>query len=66
MIETVVSTHILDNIHIPKYNPDNELYKNIVRLSMKAHDLAKEIIEASKKDLINEPSFLALFSGKFL
>jgi len=54
MIETAVSTHILDNVYVPKFNPNNELHKRVAELSKKAHELAREIIEHSRKDLEEE------------
>ncbi len=54
MIETAVSTHLLDNIYVPKYNPNDKLHKSIAETSKKAHELAKDIIENDRKDLENE------------
>jgi hypothetical protein len=54
MIETAVSTHILDNVYVLKFNPNNELHKRIAELSKRAHELAREIIEHNRKDLEEE------------
>jgi len=51
MIETAVSTHILDNVYVPRYNPSNELHRLIAELSKRAHKLARGIIEHGRKDL---------------
>jgi type II restriction/modification system DNA methylase subunit YeeA len=48
VIETGISTHILDTIKPPKYDPNNDLHKKIAELSKKAHELAK-CIYAKKK-----------------
>ena len=34
------STHILENMYIPKFNPNNKIHKKIVELSREAHDFA--------------------------
>lgn len=54
IIETAVSTHILDNVYVPKFNPSNELHRHIIELSKRAHRLAKEIIEHNRKNLEEE------------
>jgi len=54
MVETAVSTHILDNVFVPKYSPRNELRKRIAELSKRAHELTREIIEHGRKDLESE------------
>jgi len=38
-IETSISTHILDYIKIPKFNPRNELHEKLSKASQRAHDL---------------------------
>jgi type II restriction/modification system DNA methylase subunit YeeA len=48
VIETGISTHILDTIKPPKYDPNNDVHKKIAELSKKAHELAK-CIYAKKK-----------------
>ena len=54
MIETEISTHILEAVHIPKFNPQNILHSRIAELSKRAHELAREIIEHGRKDLEEE------------
>jgi len=54
MIETEISTHILEVVRIPKFNPQNALHKHIAELSKRAHELAREIIEHNRKDLEEE------------
>jgi len=41
VIETGISTHILDTIKPPKYNPNDVLHKRIAGLSKRAHELAR-------------------------
>jgi len=54
VIETGISTHILDFIKVPKYDPKNELHRKISELARKAHELAKEIYEKDRRDLEDE------------
>jgi len=41
VIETGISTHILDVIKIPEFNPSNHIQRRIAELSKKAHELAQ-------------------------
>jgi type II restriction/modification system DNA methylase subunit YeeA len=50
VIETGISTHILDTIKPPKYDPNNGLHKRIAELSKGAHELAKCIYAEKKPD----------------
>jgi type II restriction/modification system DNA methylase subunit YeeA len=50
VIETGISTHILDTIKPPKYDPNNGLHKRIAELSKGAHELAKCIYDEKKPD----------------
>lgn len=43
-------THILDYIHVPKFDPGNSIHKKVAELSRKAHKLAREIYELGKKE----------------
>ena len=43
-------THIIDIFNIPKFNPNNNLYKKIADLSKRAHELAKCIYSNNKSD----------------
>jgi len=54
IIETEISTHLLENVMIPKYDSNNELHKSIADHSRRAHELAREIIENGRKDLEEE------------
>ncbi|MEM4772593.1 MAG: N-6 DNA methylase, partial [Nanoarchaeales archaeon] len=45
VIETGISTHILEHVYIPKFNPNDELHLKISELSKKAHELAKKYYE---------------------
>ncbi|MEM0476246.1 MAG: hypothetical protein QW367_01220 [Candidatus Aenigmatarchaeota archaeon] len=45
VIETGISTHILEHVYIPKFNPNNELHLKLSELSKKAHELAKKYYE---------------------
>lgn len=38
-IETSISTHILDYIKIPKFNPRSDLHGKLSKASQRAHDL---------------------------
>ena len=48
-IETQISTNILDNIFIPKYNPADAIHKKISSLSKKAHELTDDLKEILPK-----------------
>jgi len=54
MIETEISTHLLDHIRVPSYDPGNELHKHIAELARKAHELTREIIVYGREDLKGE------------
>lgn len=41
-IAAFYSTHVLDHIAIPKYNPENGTHRQLSQLSQKAHKLAEE------------------------
>jgi len=51
VIETAISTHILEKIKIPKYNPNNQLHRELSELSKKAHGIARGIYEEGREDL---------------
>jgi len=42
VISTQTSTHVLDYINIPKFEPNNDLHQKLAKLSIRAHDLARE------------------------
>ncbi len=50
VIETEISTHIVDIIKIPKYNSNNDLHKRISKLSRSAHEIAKCLYADIKPD----------------
>ena len=50
VIETGISTHILDTIKPPKYDSNNGLHKRIAESSKRAHELAKCIYAEKKPD----------------
>jgi type II restriction/modification system DNA methylase subunit YeeA len=50
VIETEISTHILDIVKLPKFDPKNELHRRISELSKKAHQLARCIHSSAKPD----------------
>ena len=54
VIETEISTHILDTIKPPKYDPNNGIHRRIAELSKKAHGLAKCIYAEKKPDYCRE------------
>ncbi|MCM8803544.1 MAG: class I SAM-dependent DNA methyltransferase, partial [Candidatus Omnitrophica bacterium] len=49
-VETAISTHILEHIYVPKFDPQNKLHIKLSELSKKAHELAKKYYE--QNDLI--------------
>jgi len=51
VIETAISTHILNKIKIPNFNPKNPLHQKLSQLSQKAHEIAKKIYEENREDL---------------
>jgi len=51
VIETAISTHILDKIYLPKYSSQDLLHQKLSNLSKKAHELAKKIHEENRADL---------------
>ncbi|MCC6018879.1 MAG: class I SAM-dependent DNA methyltransferase [Candidatus Verstraetearchaeota archaeon] len=50
VIETQISTHILDIVKIPKFDPKNELHTRISELSRRAHELARCVYAGVKPD----------------
>jgi methylase of polypeptide subunit release factors len=48
-IETAISTHVVKNVYVPKFNPKDKVYLRLAELSKKAHALAKRYYE--QKDL---------------
>ncbi|MEM1703569.1 MAG: class I SAM-dependent DNA methyltransferase [Zestosphaera sp.] len=54
VIETGISTHIVDYINIPKFSSDNSIHKQISQLSRRAHELAKCIYAEVKPDYCGE------------
>ncbi|MBU1599026.1 hypothetical protein KKG61_02800, partial [bacterium] len=46
-ISTQQSTHILENIKIPKFDPKNELHQDLARLSKQCHEKATAGISVS-------------------
>ena len=54
MVETEISTHLLENVRVPKYDSNNKLHRYIAELSKRAHELTREIIENGRKDLEEE------------
>ena len=53
-IATGISTHILDFIKVPKYDPENGLHRSVSELSKRAHELAREIYGRGRTDLEGE------------
>jgi hypothetical protein len=54
VIETGISTHVLEYIYIPKFNPKNKLHLKLSELSKKAHELAKRYYEQNDEDAKKE------------
>ncbi|WP_338602788.1 N-6 DNA methylase [Sulfolobus tengchongensis] len=50
VIETQISTHVVEHIKVPKYDPSNSLHNKIATLSKKAHGLAKCIYASDKPE----------------
>ncbi len=50
-IETTMDTHVMNNLHIPGYNPQDPSHQKLSELSKKAHKTAKKIYEENRKDL---------------
>jgi hypothetical protein len=46
-IETAISTHVLKNVYVPKFDPTNKLHLNLSALSKTAHELAKNYFESN-------------------
>jgi Eco57I restriction-modification methylase len=42
-VSTQISTHVIENIRIPKFEPANPLHKKLPALSQRAHNLAVEL-----------------------
>jgi type II restriction/modification system DNA methylase subunit YeeA len=51
VIETAISTHILERIKILKFNPNSSSHLKLSELSKKAHEIAKRIYEEGREDL---------------
>jgi methionine-rich copper-binding protein CopC len=56
VIETAISTHILERIKILKFNPNSSSHLKLSELSKKAHEIAKRIYEEGREDLKEELS----------
>jgi len=54
VIETGISTHVLEYIYIPKFNPRNKLHLKLSDLSKKGHELAKRYYEQNDEDAKKE------------
>ena len=51
VIETAISTHILNKMRIQKFNHKNSLHQRLSKLSQKAHEIAKKIYEENRENL---------------
>jgi SAM-dependent methyltransferase len=51
VIETAISTHILERIKILKFNPNNSSHLKLSELSKKAHEIAKRIYEEDREGM---------------
>jgi len=54
VIETGISTHILDIITPPKFDPNNEIHKKIAQLSRKAHEICNSNLNKRELEKIEE------------
>ncbi len=52
VIETAISTHILNEINIPQFEPKNHLHHHLATLSKWMHAMAKQIYEHDRPDLV--------------
>lgn len=41
-IETQISTHVLNNVNVPRFDPSNPTHLELAELSKKAHEVARE------------------------
>ncbi|WP_297074126.1 N-6 DNA methylase [Thermococcus sp.] len=44
-IETQISTHVLNNVNVPTFDPSNEIHLELAELSKKAHEISGEKYE---------------------
>jgi len=51
VIETAISTHVLEKLRIPKFDASNKHHLKLSELSKKAHELSKQIYEDGREDL---------------
>lgn len=51
VIETAISTHVIDKLKIPEFDKNNKLHLELSDLSKKAHELARQIYEEKREDL---------------
>ena len=49
-IETGISSHVLKNVFVPKFEPSNTLHERVAALSNSAHALAKQYYEKNDSD----------------
>ncbi|MEM3907792.1 MAG: N-6 DNA methylase, partial [Nitrososphaerota archaeon] len=50
VIETCISTHIVNYVNVLKFNPNNSIHQKIAELSKRAHELAKCVYAEVKSD----------------
>jgi type I restriction-modification system DNA methylase subunit len=53
-VETQLAPHLIQNIHIPKFDPKNKLHIYLAELSRKAHDAAKKDEQEILKNIEEE------------
>jgi type I restriction-modification system DNA methylase subunit len=53
-VETQLAPHLIQNIHIPKFDPKNELHIYLAKLSLKAHEAAKKNEQEILKNIEEE------------
>jgi len=51
-IETATSTHVLENVRLPKFDAKNKRHQRLAELSATAHQLAADSTEADQKRLV--------------
>jgi len=59
-IETAISTHVLEHIKVPSFNPKNSWHKKLSELSRKAHSLATSGNEEEITDVEEEIDLLVM------
>jgi len=54
IVETQISTHVLEYVKVPKFDPTNPLHLRLAQLSKEAHELASRNAEEELTEIENE------------